>query len=58
MWSKLSLVLALSAPAMALWPQPVEMTTGNTTLWINEDITVTYNGKPVSLPLSHVYTDA
>lgn len=50
MWSKISIVLALSAPAMALWPQPVEMTTGSSTLWLNDGIAATYNGKSVSLP--------
>lgn len=37
-------VLAIGAPlAAALWPIPSQYTSGNTTLWIDSDVKVTYN---------------
>lgn len=32
------------APALAIWPVPTNITTGNSTLWVAHDIMVTYNG--------------
>ncbi|KAI1178692.1 glycoside hydrolase family 20 protein [Nemania sp. FL0916] len=41
----LSLWLLISAPVLAIWPAPSSIKTGESTLWINSDIAVTYNGK-------------
>lgn len=43
----LTFVLAVANPVAAVWPIPQKISTGNTTLLINENITVTYNGVPV-----------
>lgn len=42
-------VLALVAPAAALWPIPIDISTGNKTLFIDKTINITYNGEPVRL---------
>lgn len=40
------------SPAFALWPIPTTSSLGNETLWIDQTIAVSYNGKPVrTLPL-------
>lgn len=49
MWSKICAVLALVSQAIAVIPQPVSVSTGNSTIWINKDIAITYNGKAVRL---------
>lgn len=42
------LVAALAAsPAAALWPIPIDISTGNSTLFIDKKINITYNGAPV-----------
>lgn len=42
---KLLLLLPLFAPvALAIWPLPSSLSTGNSTLWIDEDVVITYNG--------------
>lgn len=47
--------LALSAaPVNAIWPIPKSITTGNSTLFIDQNVAVSYNGEPVRiLPHSH-----
>lgn len=40
-------LLALASSVAAVWPIPVDMTTGNTTLLLGQNIVVTYNGAPV-----------
>lgn len=37
-------VLASIAPAVAVWPTPVSLSTGNESLWIEHNVQVTYNG--------------
>lgn len=44
--SVFALLLTLS-PALAIWPAPVNITTGKNVLWLEDDVLVTYNGKPV-----------
>lgn len=39
-----SAVLAAAVPALAVWPAPENITTGDQTLWIDHSIQVTYNG--------------
>ncbi len=34
-------------PALAIWPIPEKISTGDQTLWINNDVRVTYNGQQV-----------
>lgn len=41
------LVVALSCPVLAIWPAPVEFTSGSSVLWIASDVHVTYNGGSV-----------
>ncbi|ORY66208.1 glycoside hydrolase superfamily [Pseudomassariella vexata] len=43
------LFVALS-PVVAIWPAPSSITTGNDTLWISDNIHVTYNGERVCWP--------
>lgn len=45
--SYLAVALAAASPAAALWPIPIDISTGNQTLFIDKSITVTYNGEPV-----------
>ncbi|KAK8146007.1 N-acetyl-glucosamine-6-phosphate deacetylase [Beauveria asiatica] len=43
------LVAALAAsPVAALWPIPIEISTGNKTLFIDKTINITYNGAPLA----------
>ncbi|OAA54745.1 beta-hexosaminidase beta chain precursor [Niveomyces insectorum RCEF 264] len=42
-----SLLLGVVSPVAAVWPIPQSMSTGNTSLLINQDIVVTYNRAPV-----------
>ncbi|KAI2628980.1 glycoside hydrolase superfamily [Xylaria nigripes] len=41
----LSLWLLISTPVLAIWPAPSSISTGNSTLWIQSKLAVTYNGK-------------
>ena len=38
------ILLVRSRQVLAIWPQPVSFERGNSTLWISEDLKVTYNG--------------
>ncbi|EFX03281.1 beta-hexosaminidase beta chain precursor [Grosmannia clavigera kw1407] len=49
----LSFALVVANPVAAVWPIPQNISTGDTTLLINENIAVTYNG--VSLTYTHGY---
>ncbi|EPE29569.1 (Trans)glycosidase [Glarea lozoyensis ATCC 20868] len=40
-------LLAFFSQALAIWPAPVSMSTGNSVLWITSDVKVTYNGRSV-----------
>lgn len=37
-----------ASPAAALWPIPVDISTGNQTLFIDQTINITYNGESVT----------
>ena len=52
MLSKAVLAVAALAfsPASAIWPVPKSITTGNSTLVIDQTVAVTYNGQPVRIP--------
>ncbi|KAI1082963.1 glycoside hydrolase family 20 protein [Whalleya microplaca] len=43
----LSLSLLIATPVLAIWPVPESISTGHSTLWIGNDLTVTYNGEHV-----------
>jgi hexosaminidase len=47
MWSRLLLALLVLRPVSAIWPAPVQHTQGNTPLFIQPGISITYNGAPV-----------
>ncbi|KAI0021021.1 glycoside hydrolase family 20 protein [Xylariomycetidae sp. FL0641] len=49
----LPLVLLVTTPVLAIWPAPESLSTGNSTLWIGHELTVTYNG--AHLPWSFNY---
>ncbi|RYP80335.1 hypothetical protein DL769_002515 [Monosporascus sp. CRB-8-3] len=59
-----SLFLLSATPALAIWPAPEKISTGDRTLWIGKDIHITYNGQRVRwiptdiCPLDTGYTDA
>ncbi|KAI1874623.1 hypothetical protein JX265_004831 [Neoarthrinium moseri] len=42
--SRVSTLLLSVTPALAIWPAPTSITTGNQTLWIEHNVQVTYNG--------------
>lgn len=44
--SVIALVLTI-APVQAIWPAPVNMTTGKNVLWLEDSVLVNYNGYPV-----------
>lgn len=46
----LAVVAMALSPANALWPIPQKVSTGSTTLFIDEGVRVTYNGVPVCPP--------
>ncbi|CEJ81202.1 hypothetical protein VHEMI01345 [[Torrubiella] hemipterigena] len=49
MWSsKICVVLALAAQALAVIPQPASISTGKSAVWINKDTAITYNGKALN----------
>jgi hexosaminidase len=53
-----AVLFAVITPALAIWPAPVTISTGNQTLWISHKVVVTYNGAtvcwlPLSEPSSH-----
>jgi len=45
--SLVSLVLLALEPVSALWPIPRQYSTGNTSLFISQNVAITYNGAPV-----------
>ena len=46
--SVLSALFLLSAtPALAIWPAPAKLSTGDKTLWLSDDVQVSYNGQRV-----------
>lgn len=47
MWSLMFTLLAFASQALAIWPAPASISTGNTALWISPDIKVAYNGGSV-----------
>ncbi|OAR02086.1 hypothetical protein LLEC1_05910 [Akanthomyces lecanii] len=47
LYSYLAAALAVS-PAAALWPIPIDVSTGNKTLFIDKTINITYNGAPLT----------
>ncbi|KAI1168706.1 glycoside hydrolase family 20 protein [Nemania serpens] len=49
----LSLCLLASTPVLAIWPAPSSISTGESTLWIGSELSVTYNGK--QLPWANGY---
>lgn len=46
-------VAALASPGSALWPIPKSATTGNQTLFIDDAVTLSYNGEPLSYDASY-----
>ncbi|KAL6859842.1 Glucosamine-6-phosphate isomerase (Glucosamine-6-phosphate deaminase) (GNPDA) (GlcN6P deaminase) [Amphichorda felina] len=46
----LAVVALAISPASAIWPIPKSISTGNTTLVIDQTVSVTYNGEPVRTP--------
>ena len=46
----LAVVALAISPATAIWPIPKSISTGNTTLVIDQTVSVTYNGEPVRIP--------
>ncbi|KAK5663350.1 hypothetical protein OQA88_3778 [Cercophora sp. LCS_1] len=47
------LVLVALQPASAIWPAPTHYTKGNTALYLNQNIQITYNGEFVRWSSSH-----
>jgi len=45
MWSPIYLTFCFFIQVLAIWPQPVSFTKGNSTLWIESSLKVTYNGE-------------
>jgi N-acetyl-beta-hexosaminidase len=45
MWSPIYLIFCLVLQILAIWPQPVSFSKGNSTLWIASSLNVTYNGE-------------
>ena len=43
----LSALLLSATPALAIWPAPAKISTGDKTLWLGEDVKVSYNGQQV-----------
>jgi len=41
---KLALLFLFAPVALAIWPIPSSLSTGNSTLWIDEGVAITYNG--------------
>jgi len=41
---KLLLISLFASSALAIWPIPSSLSTGNSTLWIDEGVAITYNG--------------
>lgn len=53
--SVLSALFLLSAtPALAIWPAPAKISTGEEILWLSDDVQVSYNGQKVSRILANV----
>ncbi len=50
--SPLPLLLYIFGTASAIWPAPVNFTSGNTVLYLNQNIEITYNGAFVCWPSS------
>ncbi|KAJ2904806.1 Beta-hexosaminidase 2 [Zalerion maritima] len=50
----LAVVLSLAASASAIWPAPISMTQGNSTLWLTQTVEITYNGD--FMPYTYGYT--
>ncbi|CAJ2500952.1 Uu.00g038050.m01.CDS01 [Anthostomella pinea] len=50
----LSLLLFASTPALAIWPAPESFSTGNSTLWIGHQLSVTYNGGHLAWAFGYV----
>jgi hypothetical protein len=44
MWSPIYLAICFSYQILAIWPQPISFTKGNSTLFIENSVEVTYNG--------------
>lgn len=40
-----ALAALAASPVSALWPIPKELSMGNSTLWIDQDIRITFNGQ-------------
>jgi hexosaminidase len=51
--SVLAVVALALSPANALWPVPKTLSTGNSTLWIDQTVSVTYNGESLSYASSY-----
>jgi hexosaminidase len=47
MWSPIHLIFIFACQVLALWPQPQSISTGNSVLWIEKDVHITYNGGAV-----------
>jgi hexosaminidase len=44
MWSPIYLILVHTCSVLAIWPQPVSISTGSSVLWIEKGVHVNYNG--------------
>jgi len=48
MWSPIYLIFIFACQVLALWPAPQSISTGNSVLWIEKDVHITYNGGATS----------
>ena len=55
MWPSIYLIFIFSCQVLAIWPEPQSITSGNSVLWIDPEVHVTYNGASVGWSsLNHV----